>query len=244
MSLRIQHMMMKLQLYDFKLVYTQGKYIVLADALSRAPNQWCWNTRQHSDSFASCIWCDVGANCTGNCRGPHAAESGPPYPQWMVKRKLPTVLSCILWVWQMALCWDRTGSWYFSPCARTCFGMFMRDIWALRNVKGGPEKQFIGQVLIWTLRTWKCDTSQTSLQTNKRANADYRTTNCTMAKGGTDLFHLNGKDYVLVIDYYSNYPCPAPQYIINVWWCTHTHERLLHQTWNHTMCGEWQRTPV
>ena len=26
------------------------------------------------------------------------------------------------------------------------------------------------------------------------------------AKVGTDLFHLNGKEYLLVIDYYSNYP--------------------------------------
>ncbi|KAJ8335412.1 hypothetical protein SKAU_G00387540 [Synaphobranchus kaupii] len=37
MSPRIQRMMMKLQRYDLDLVYTPGKYIVLADALSRAP---------------------------------------------------------------------------------------------------------------------------------------------------------------------------------------------------------------
>ncbi|KAJ8381351.1 hypothetical protein SKAU_G00021290 [Synaphobranchus kaupii] len=37
MSPRIQRMMMKLQRYDLDLVYTPGKYIVLVDALSRAP---------------------------------------------------------------------------------------------------------------------------------------------------------------------------------------------------------------
>ncbi|XP_049342057.1 uncharacterized protein LOC125806165 [Astyanax mexicanus] len=37
MTLRIQRLMMKLQRYDFELIYTPGKYIVLADALSRAP---------------------------------------------------------------------------------------------------------------------------------------------------------------------------------------------------------------
>lgn len=37
MSPRIQHLMMKLQQYDFELIYTLGKYLVLADALSRAP---------------------------------------------------------------------------------------------------------------------------------------------------------------------------------------------------------------
>ncbi|KAG1928056.1 gag-pol fusion protein [Pimephales promelas] len=37
MSPRIQRLMMRLQRYDFELVYTPGKYIVLADALSRAP---------------------------------------------------------------------------------------------------------------------------------------------------------------------------------------------------------------
>lgn len=36
MSPRIQRLMMKLQRYDFELIYTPGKYIVLADALSRA----------------------------------------------------------------------------------------------------------------------------------------------------------------------------------------------------------------
>lgn len=36
MSPRIQRLMMKLQRYDFHLIYTPGKYITLADALSRA----------------------------------------------------------------------------------------------------------------------------------------------------------------------------------------------------------------
>uniref|UniRef100_A0A669DK63 Gypsy retrotransposon integrase-like protein 1 n=1 Tax=Oreochromis niloticus TaxID=8128 RepID=A0A669DK63_ORENI len=41
MSPRIQRLMMKLQRYDFNLIYTPGKHIVLADALSRArtPNK-------------------------------------------------------------------------------------------------------------------------------------------------------------------------------------------------------------
>ncbi len=37
MSPRIQRMMMKLQRYDLNLVYTPGKHIIVADALSRAP---------------------------------------------------------------------------------------------------------------------------------------------------------------------------------------------------------------
>lgn len=36
MSPGIQRLMMKLQCYDFSLIYIPGKYIVLADALSRA----------------------------------------------------------------------------------------------------------------------------------------------------------------------------------------------------------------
>ncbi|KAI7810790.1 hypothetical protein IRJ41_006595 [Triplophysa rosa] len=39
MSPRIQRLMMKLQRYDFYLIYTPGKYIVLADALPRAYTQ-------------------------------------------------------------------------------------------------------------------------------------------------------------------------------------------------------------
>ncbi|KAK7898170.1 hypothetical protein WMY93_019023 [Mugilogobius chulae] len=37
MSPRIQRLMMKMQRYDFELIYTPGKHLVLADALSRAP---------------------------------------------------------------------------------------------------------------------------------------------------------------------------------------------------------------
>ena len=36
MSPNIQRLMMKLQRYDFDLMYTPGKHMVLADALSRA----------------------------------------------------------------------------------------------------------------------------------------------------------------------------------------------------------------
>ncbi len=39
MSPRIQRLMMRLQRYNMELIYTQGKYIVLADALSRAAIQ-------------------------------------------------------------------------------------------------------------------------------------------------------------------------------------------------------------
>lgn len=39
MAPRIQRLMMKLQRYDFDPIYTPGKYIVLADALSRATTQ-------------------------------------------------------------------------------------------------------------------------------------------------------------------------------------------------------------
>lgn len=37
MSPRIQRLIMKMQRYDFELIYTPGKHLVLADALSRAP---------------------------------------------------------------------------------------------------------------------------------------------------------------------------------------------------------------
>lgn len=44
MSPRIQRLMMKMQRYDFELVYTPGKHLVLADTLSRAPADSCLST--------------------------------------------------------------------------------------------------------------------------------------------------------------------------------------------------------
>lgn len=41
MTPRIQRLMMKMQRYDFEMVYTPGKHLVLADALSRAPIEGC-----------------------------------------------------------------------------------------------------------------------------------------------------------------------------------------------------------
>lgn len=38
--------MMKLQRYDFNLVYTPGKYLVLADTLSRTPTRNCESTTE------------------------------------------------------------------------------------------------------------------------------------------------------------------------------------------------------
>lgn len=39
MSPRIQRLVIRIQRYDFELVYTPGKHLVLADTLSRAPRQ-------------------------------------------------------------------------------------------------------------------------------------------------------------------------------------------------------------
>jgi putative N-acetylmannosamine-6-phosphate epimerase len=50
MSPRIQRLMMKLQCYDFDLIYTAGKHIVLADALSRATIQRDENTECLSET--------------------------------------------------------------------------------------------------------------------------------------------------------------------------------------------------
>lgn len=46
MTPRIQRLMMKTQRYDFELIYTPGKHIVLADALSRAPTGNCVSTTE------------------------------------------------------------------------------------------------------------------------------------------------------------------------------------------------------
>jgi len=46
MTPRIQRLMMKLKRYDFDLVYMPGKYLVMADTLSRAPTGNCVSTTE------------------------------------------------------------------------------------------------------------------------------------------------------------------------------------------------------
>lgn len=125
-----------------KLVYTPGKYIVLADVLSR-------------EGASS----KVTTNCAGNCKRRCTIKS-----VWLSQRGRPKgscqeLYHCEqTWVWLMALCWDKTESSFHNPCSRTCFTGSMKDILAEKNVKQEPEKQSTGiKIDVWEM-IGKCGT--------------------------------------------------------------------------------------
>ncbi|KAI7790353.1 hypothetical protein IRJ41_020250 [Triplophysa rosa] len=221
MSPRIQRLMMKLQRYDFKLIYTPGKYLVLADALSRAPVR---STQDEPSSTEEDV--DLHVNLVAetlpvsDCKLKQLAhetakdvtlqavinnlENGWPKglsPQYFHIRSELSVVNGLLLrknriVIPESMRYDmlkriHEGHLGIEKCKRRA-----REAVYWPGIKGDIEQMVS-----------KC---QTCLKyRNKQAKEPMIIADQTAEgweKVGTDLFHFNGKDYLLVIDYYSNYP--------------------------------------
>ena len=218
MSPRIQRLMMKMQRYDFELIYTPGKHLVLADALSRATTG---DSVSATDEDIQCHVNMVSATLpVSDTKSRQIAEAtakdaelqhvmqnmdeGWPAgscPQFYhVRGELSTVDGLLLKkdriVIPRALRMDmlhriHEGHLGIEKCKRRA-----RDtvFWP------GLNKD------IETLIS-KCETCQK--HRNKQSKEPMVVAEVPTApwhKVGMDLFHLRGKDYLVVMDYYSNFP--------------------------------------
>ncbi len=218
MTPRIQRLMMKLQRYDFNLVYTPGKYLVLADTLSRAPKRNCESTTEGdveihvnmvrtafpvSDAKAKQIAeetrkdAELQAVIDNMCTG--WLTSSPPKFQ-DIRGDLCVVDGILLKqnriVIPQSLRQDilhriHEGHLGIEKCKRR----------ARETVFWPGINKDIGKMVR------QCDTCQKfrNKQTKEPMIIPDLPTS-PWEKVGMDLFHLKGNNYLVVIDYYSNYP--------------------------------------
>ncbi|XP_030587995.1 uncharacterized protein K02A2.6-like [Archocentrus centrarchus] len=221
MSPRIQRLMMFLQRYDFELIYTPGKYIVLADALSRAP-------APSDDTQCSPVSVDVEMHI-------NMVTASLPASDVMLQQiaqetakdpQLQKVIHLSQNGWSRGVC----PGWYpvrADLCVanglllrqnRILIPQSMRRDMLQRIHEGhlGVEKckRRAREAVYWPginrdieEMVQKCETClkhRYKQQKEPMLIADLPT--APWQKVGTDLFHLHGKDYLLVVDYYSNYP--------------------------------------
>uniref|UniRef100_A0A8D0C7Y7 Gypsy retrotransposon integrase-like protein 1 n=1 Tax=Scleropages formosus TaxID=113540 RepID=A0A8D0C7Y7_SCLFO len=221
MSPRIQRLMMRLQRYDFELVYTPGKYIVLADALSRAPSA----CESHEVSSTE-VDVDMHVNLV--------VESLPVSDQKSKQiaeetRKDPVLQTVIT---------NLNNGWVKSSCPQfynvraelsVANGLLLRQNRIV--IPQVLRKEMLCRIHEGHLGIEKCkrrsrdaiywpgmnadiekmvSTCEICLKhQNKQAREPLITVDLPKypwQKVGTDLFHFNGKDYLLVVDYFSSYP--------------------------------------
>ncbi|KAI4891972.1 hypothetical protein NFI96_009139, partial [Prochilodus magdalenae] len=218
MSPRIQRLIMKLQRYDFELIYTPGKHLVLADALSRAPViDEVSSTEKEIDNHINMI---VESLPVSEVKAKQISD------ELDKDSELQTVINNMLSGWPRGSC---PKYYHFRSELSVANGLLLRDSRIviphslrpeiLRQIHEGHLgvekcKRRARSAVYWPginrdieNMVGKCDTC--NKYQSKQAREPMLIPDLPTApweKVGTDLFHCNGKDYLLVIDYYSNFP--------------------------------------
>lgn len=218
MSPRIQRLIMKLQRYDFELIYTPGKHLVIADTLSRAPvMSEASSTEKDIENHVNMI---VQSLPVSDVKTKQVRD------ELDKDTELQTVMKNMLTGWPRGSCPK-----YFNIRAELSVanGLLLRDNRLVIPQSLRPEilrqiheghlgiekcKRRARCSVYWPginqdieNMAGKCETCKK--YQSKQAREPMMIPDLPTApweKVGTDLFHCNGKDYLLVIDYYSNFP--------------------------------------
>ncbi|KAL0151936.1 hypothetical protein M9458_052743, partial [Cirrhinus mrigala] len=214
MTPRIQRLMMKLQRYDFNLVYTPGKYLVLADTLSRAPTQNSESTTEED------VEIHMNLVRTAFPKSKQIAE------ETRKDDELQAVIDNMYNGWLTSLSpkfHDIRGDLCVMDGIllkqnRIVIPQSLRQDILHRIHEGhlGIEKckRRARETVFWheinkdiEKMVRQCDTCQKyrNNQTKEPMIIPDLPTS-PWEKVGMDLFHLKGSNYLVVIDYYSNYP--------------------------------------
>ncbi|XP_054864601.1 uncharacterized protein K02A2.6-like [Amphiprion ocellaris] len=219
MSPRIQRLMMKLQRYDFNLIYTPGKLIVLADALSRA-------TTQSKEQSSTETDVNVHVNLVAKSLPMSDMKSKQIAAETQKDTYLQRVMALLHGKWPRGECQP-----YYNIRAelsvvnglllrqnRVVIPNSLREDMLKRLHEGhlGIEKckRRARTAVFWPGINADIEKMVSSCDTCIKHQAKQPKEPLTVTdipdepwqKVGTDIFHLDGKNYLLVIDYLSNYP--------------------------------------
>ena len=218
MSPRIQRLMMKMLRYDFELVYTPGKHLILADALSRAAMRSCVSTTDQD------VQCHV--NMVSAALPVSDKKSREVAEETAKDTELQRVMENMQNGWPVGSCplfYNIRGELsvvdgLLLKKNRIVIPQQLRQDLLQRIHEGhlGVEKckRRARDTVYWPginkdieRMISRCETCQK--HRNKQPKEPMVLADVTTApwhKVGMDLFHLKGKDYLVVIDYYSNFP--------------------------------------
>jgi hypothetical protein len=215
---RLQRMMIKLQRYDFEMKYTPGKFLYIPDTLSRAKlGQSDDNLNQELDSQVNMIVDQL--NISAITLQKIAEETDKDHNLRIVKESL-----------QNGWCRTKTPDFYDVRDTLTeVNGMLLKDDrivipYSLREIvlkklhdgHFGLEKikALARKSIFWPKMSRDIETmSRTCSVCQKYRYRQQKETLITdeqnlgpWQKVASDLFEIRNKNYLLVIDYYSNYP--------------------------------------
>lgn len=221
MSPRIQRLMMKLQCYDFDLIYTPGKHIVVADALSRATTQ----SEEH-DECSTENEVNLHVNLVTETLPMSDMKSKLIAAETMKDAVLQKVIKLLSENWPRGECQQ-----YYNIRGELSFvnGFLLRKnrivipqslrpdmLKRLHEGHLGIEKckRRARTAVYWPGINADIDRMVSGCDTCLKHQAKQPKEPMTIReipdelwqKVGTDLFYLDGKNYLLVIDYLSNYP--------------------------------------
>lgn len=218
MSPRIQRMMMKMQRYDFELIYTPGKHLILADALSRAPVKNSASTTE--DDVQAHVNMVSATLPVSDTKTKQIVEQTARDPE------LQRVMENMQKGWAAGSC---PQFYHIRGELSVVDGLLLKQnrivipnelrqdiLQKIHEGHLGVEKckRRARETVFWPglnkdidKLISRCETCQK--YRNKQAKEPMTVTDVPTTpwhKVGMDLFHLKGKDYLVVIDYYSNYP--------------------------------------
>ncbi|KAI7804246.1 hypothetical protein IRJ41_003255 [Triplophysa rosa] len=221
MSPRIQRLTMKLQRYDFDLIYTPGKYIVLADALSRATTQ---REKSHERSTEADVTLHV--NMVADALPVSDAKSKQIAAETEKDKDLQMVIKHLNDGWPRGTC----SQYYIIRTELSVVkGLLLRQnrivipqslrpdmMRRLHEGHLGAEKckRRARTAVYWPRMNGDIDRMVSSCEICLKHQAKQQKEPMIIIQPpsepwqeiGTDLFFLDGKNYLLVIDYLSNYP--------------------------------------
>lgn len=219
---RLQRLMLRLRRYDLKLSYTPGKYLVLADALSRAYNKT--NTESSSER-------EVAMHV--NMIKENTPVSDPMWNKIAEHTERDPILSQVVnaleYGWESDRARNLKPYYHFRGEIAEVDGVLLKGSKIIipeslkeemltiiheGHMSAGKCQERARQVVYWPninrdidTKISKCEVClKFKYQQPKEPLQPHDIPNMPWVKIGADLFSWNGQDYLVVVDYTSNYP--------------------------------------